>query len=774
MRLLLPLLLGALLSACGGGSDTPAPAPAPVPNPGTNPPPPVTASMTLSSPTLRTITGGGAVPLTATLSSGGAVRWQLPAGAPGTLSADTGGTVRYQPPAGVLAAPAAVTISATGDGASASLTLAVASETRTPGLFEMPWRDSSDMTLHRPSSIATDIAGNTYVVSYNAVSPSRRGSPRLYKIAPDNSATPLIDDNTWFGQGASSENAHRLDWVSSLAVDRAGNLYFGILPLGVALTAGQQSLGGSTILKVTPTGVISVLAGSAEPQVGAITDGSGSAARFLSPSIVGIDFDDNLYVRDGGNVVRKVTTAGNVTTVASLPRGLMADKDGNTYEHDGATNKLVRTGPAGARTIVTDVPYCADGAPVRPRACLPNAPYRLIPTGGASYVVFDGASLLRLIMPSPHAPPAAALTLSSPTLRTIAGGSAIPLTATLSNGGAVRWRLATGSRGSLSANMGATVRYLPPADALAGPTTATVIAEADGASAALTLALAPAPGGSGLFQMPWRDSNEPTMHRPSSIATDIAGNTYVLSYAAAAPTRRGTPHLYKIAPDNTVTVMIDDSTWFGQPASSVDPTGRDASRLAWVSGFAVGNDGEMFFSITPGGFGLSPGESSSSGPAILQVSPSGAMRVLAGSTDPQTGAMTDGSGSAARFLNPAIIGADFDGNIYLRDGDADGERTTLRKVMRNGLVSTVTSLPPSLWADKDGATYAFDTSSAKLVRTSADGIRTPVTNIAYCAAGTPTPPMACLGNTGVDLKPVSGVSYVVFDGYSLRRLILPH
>lgn len=746
MRILLSLILGGLLSACGGGgSDSPAPTPPPA-----QPAPPVTANMTLSSPTLRPITGGNAVPLSATLSSGGTVRWQLAAGAPGTLSADTGSVVRYQPPAGVLAAPVAVTVTATGDGASASLTLAVSSETRTPGLFEMPWRASSGPTQHRPSSVAADIAGNTYVVSYNDVSPSRRGGPHLHKIAPDNTVTPLIDNDTWFGQAASNANASLLYWVTSMAVDRAGNLYFTNLPLGIPLTAGQQSLGGPTILKVTPAGVISVLAGSADPQVGAITDGSGSAARFLSPSIVGIDFDDNLYLRDGGDVVRKVTTAGNVTTVASLPRGLMADKDGNTYDHDDATNKLMRTGPDGARMIVTDVPYCADGAPVRPRACLPSAPYRLIPTGGASYVVFDGYSLRRLIIPSPNAPPAATLTLSSPTLRTIAGGSAIPLTATLSNGGAVRWRLATGSPGSLSANMGATVRYLPPAGALAAPTTATVIAEADGASAALTLALTSASNMPGLFAMPWRDSDEPTMHRPHSIAADLAGNTYVVSYVANVnPTRRGSPHLYRIAPDNTVTPLISATTWFGQPVSD-----ENARRLNNIVGFAVGRTGDLYFAIAQP-FSVTVGA-----PTILKVTPAGVMSELVTNSPP------DAPPETAKA--PTIAGIDFDDNLYVLDS-----RSTLYKVSAAGSVTPLAALPNGLSADKDGNTYAYDEVERKLVRTGADGSKAQVTTVPYCVNGTPMPPLDCLPDAPYELIAASGTSYVVYDGYSLRRLILP-
>jgi sugar lactone lactonase YvrE len=48
-------------------------------------------------------------------------------------------------------------------------------------------------------------------------------------------------------------------------------------------------------------------------------DGTGSTARFLMPTDVAIDRDDNLYVTDQQDTrIRKVTPAGAVTTVAGL------------------------------------------------------------------------------------------------------------------------------------------------------------------------------------------------------------------------------------------------------------------------------------------------------------------------------------------------------------------------------------------------------------------------------------------------------------------------
>jgi hypothetical protein len=273
------------------------------------------------------------------------------------------------------------------DGASAALTLALTSAPDLPGLFAMPWRDSNEPTMHRPSSIAADIAGNTYVVSYvSNVNPTRRGSPHLYRIAPDNTVTPLISATTWFGQPVSDENARRLDNIVGFAVGRTGDLYFAVAQQFSA------TVGAPTILKITPAGVLSVVVNDQTPQTGV-------PETVQAPGIAGIDFDDNLYTYDSSRALFKVSPAGVVTAAATLPAGLNADKDGNTYAYDATLRKLVRTGADGSKTPVTTLPYCINGTPTAPLACLPDAPYDLIAAGGTSYVVFDGFSLRRLVLP---------------------------------------------------------------------------------------------------------------------------------------------------------------------------------------------------------------------------------------------------------------------------------------------------------------------------------------------------------------------------------------
>jgi hypothetical protein len=401
MRSLSPLLLCAILAACGGGGSSATSSAPPAPPVAVTPPPPAPApTLTLSSPTLRTIAGGSAIPLTAKLSSGGTVHWQLAAGAPGSLSADSGGSVRYLPPAGALAAPAVVTVTASGDGASASMNLAVTPDPGTPGLYQMAWRTTTDPTMLFPSQLAADLAGNVYAMLYvSGQSPSRAGGPSLVKIAPDGTITNLIGKG-WFGQPAAPDNASLLESTAGFVVDRAGN---------ILIVSVRTFAEGGSILKITPAGALSVLAGNAplgSGQLETITDGTGAAAHFRSPHIVGIDLDDNVYVLDKDDKPRKVTPAGVVTTLSALPAGLKADMNGNTYVYDSASNKLMRTGPDGISTVETGVPYCASFVPSPPLTCLDDKGlYGIVPIGGASFVGYNSwGELRRLVLQTtqPH------------------------------------------------------------------------------------------------------------------------------------------------------------------------------------------------------------------------------------------------------------------------------------------------------------------------------------------------------------------------------------
>ena len=92
-------------------------------------------------------------------------------------------------------------------------------------------------------------------------------------------------------------------------------------PSGVAIdSAGNVYVAdtfNNTIRKISPGAVVSTFAGMAG--VTGSMDGTGAAAQFNAPIGVAVDSSDNVYVADSGNnTVRKITPGGVVTTLAGL------------------------------------------------------------------------------------------------------------------------------------------------------------------------------------------------------------------------------------------------------------------------------------------------------------------------------------------------------------------------------------------------------------------------------------------------------------------------
>lgn len=103
-------------------------------------------------------------------------------------------------------------------------------------------------------------------------------------------------------------SAKNLSNPISMAVDDAGNFYL-------------SDFGNHQIKKITPTGEVTVLAGTGSGS----NDGTGSAAQFNHPGGITIDRSTNdIYVADFSNArIRKITSDGAVTTVAGSSTGFV-------------------------------------------------------------------------------------------------------------------------------------------------------------------------------------------------------------------------------------------------------------------------------------------------------------------------------------------------------------------------------------------------------------------------------------------------------------------
>ncbi|PIF78228.1 NHL repeat-containing protein [Variovorax sp. 54] len=248
-------------------------------------------------------------------------------------------------------------------------------------------------SFYLPYSVAVDKSGGLLV--------SDVGTNLVRKISPAGDVATFAGNAT----GASVDGngtAASFQSLAGLALDSTGNAYV-------------AEFGGNRIRKITPAADVTTLAGNGA--AGSL-DGNGTSATFFSPASTAVDAADNIYVIElAGAVVRKVTPAGDVTTLAgsgtagfadgtgtaaqfSQAYGIATDAAGNVYVADSGNNRIRKITPGGVVTTLAGSGQAGatDGAGNSASFYEPGG--LAVGSDGNVYVADTGNSLLRRITPA--------------------------------------------------------------------------------------------------------------------------------------------------------------------------------------------------------------------------------------------------------------------------------------------------------------------------------------------------------------------------------------
>ncbi len=268
------------------------------------------------------------------------------------------------------------------------------------------------MALCSPSRVAVDSAGNLFVVDRN----------RIRKVSTDGTIAPFAGNGTvgFDGDGGLATEA-QLAYPNSMAVDGAGNLYFGEW---------------ARVRKITPDGIITTVAGDGtrpntngcsppeSPACGPPTAGDGQPAtsvQLFGPMSVTVDSAGNLYFVDGWRI-RKVSPDGIITTVAGNggragyhldtgdgglatnaplwnPNGVTVDSAGNLYISEPVRiRKVTVDGIINTIAGTQDPGYSGDGGPAT-KAQLWNPTGLTVDAAGNVYFADSFNNVIRVLRP---------------------------------------------------------------------------------------------------------------------------------------------------------------------------------------------------------------------------------------------------------------------------------------------------------------------------------------------------------------------------------------
>jgi hypothetical protein len=237
---------------------------------------------------------------------------------------------------------------------------------------------ATNALLRSPQGIASDASGNLWLAD--------AGSQRIRKVVSGNIAT--VAGGGGLGDGGPGVLAG-LGGPFAIVRDSSGNIYF-------------TDTFNDRVRRLSANGVISTVAGTG---VSGFSGDNGPAvnAQLSDPQGLALDTDGNLYIMDSANGrVRKVDTAGNITTYASglgFDFGIAVDSAKNVYIADANGHAIRKADSAGHVTVVAGngTPgYSGDSGPATSAQL--NFPTAVaLDAGGNIYIADTNNNRIRIV-----------------------------------------------------------------------------------------------------------------------------------------------------------------------------------------------------------------------------------------------------------------------------------------------------------------------------------------------------------------------------------------
>ena len=562
-----------------------------------------------------------------------------------------------------------------------------------------------------PAGVAADTAGNVYFTGLNC----------LFKIGANGVLSRVVGNARagYSGDGGPAAGA-QLNAPAGLAVDTSGNVYI----------ADVQN---SRVREVSAAGTISTVAGNGLSGYSG-DGGPAGSARLSLPAAVAVDSAGNLYIADWGNaVVRKVSAAGTIITIAgngspgysgdggpavnaqlNEPRGVAVDNSGNLYIADTG-NRVIRKVSAGG-TITTiagngTFGYSGDGGPASD-AEITSAIGIAVDAGGNLYIADIYNQRIRKVS-------------AAGIITTIAGDGLFGYSGDGGPAASARLGSPAGVALDASGNLYIADSYNYRIRKVSAAGIITTVAgdgfnnySGDGGAAAAA-----------------------QLSEPEGVAVDGAGNVYIADTA--------NQRVRKVSADGVITPVAGA----GSAGYSGDGGPATSAQLYHPTGIALDASGNLYIADALNS-------------VIRAVSVAGAITTVAGNGT--AGFSGDGgSAASAQLFRPNGVAVDAAGNLYI----ADTNNNRIRKVSAEGIITTIAggsafgysgdgdpaydallNAPSGVAVDARGNLYIADTGNGQIRKISPAGIisTVPTALAPEIGSGLPGPPLTEPNSVAVD------------------------